>query len=56
MTAGAAEERVRGMVDEMTDRLDRHLRPPLTWLQASMTAISYNDDQVRAIYPQSEDK
>lgn len=44
-TLSAAEGRVRGVVDEVTAKLERHLRPTLTWLQATLAAISYNDDQ-----------
>lgn len=50
MTAGAAEGRVRGMVDEVTAKLERHLRPTLTWLQATLAALSYNDDQVKLLH------
>lgn len=50
MTADAAEERVRGVVDEVTAKVEHHLRPTLTWMQATLAALSYNDDQVRLLH------
>ncbi|XP_045111567.1 uncharacterized protein LOC123504800 isoform X2 [Portunus trituberculatus] len=44
-TFNAAEQRVLRAVNGVTARLHHHLGPPLTQVRATLTALSYNDDQ-----------